>query len=376
MNNSLRSKTRYVDEARDRFCGLLKNNISEVDYISTIDSKHKHIVSLASQELISYATLRCWSGQSDQGAPPQFTINSIFNRGPLSPLKWIKECYASIRFFKWQGYYDDLFLLNLFGFSRILEACPVHELIGYSQFSRHTLDGINFSTNERWIRYIYFCGIINKFNLLSNANSLWVDIGSFYGGLQYVVNKFLDKPLRNILVDFEHQLCRSFVVLSYHFPSHKHFIYQQSGEIVDIFSGESCDFHNLPGSYFLYVSPSCFGSFSQALHSEVDLVSNFFSFGEMKRHHFDEYLHSQIFSKARYQFLVNRFESSPSFEPTYEDSITILDYLCKSRSREVLNFGVSPIHHYNLINRKIFEKYSPRPVSSPYFQLITKKTFT
>ena len=44
------------------------------------------------------------------------------------------------------------------------------------------------SFNLRWIRYLYFSTRILKKKLLE-SNNTWIDIGSYYGGLQSILKK-------------------------------------------------------------------------------------------------------------------------------------------------------------------------------------------
>ena len=57
-------------------------------------------------------------------------------------------------------------------------------------------------------RYSYLASQIQKYQLLSNDS--WLDIGSYYGGLQSFVKKIYPN-INIIMVDFQHQLCRSFI---------------------------------------------------------------------------------------------------------------------------------------------------------------------
>ena len=91
----------------------------------------------------------------------------------------------------------------------------------------------------------------------------------------------------------------------------------------------------------------------------------------MWRSIFDQDIDSEIFSKAAKQFIVNRFVSAPFFEKTYDSDLTIIDYLRSDRSLDY--FDVCPIHHYLLVERELFGRYSPRNISSPYFEIISSR---
>ena len=73
--------------------------------------------------------------------------------------------------------------------------------------------------------------------------------------------------------------------------------------------------------------------------------------------------------------MVNRFVSAPFFEPTYDNDLNIFDYI--KRNFKITYFDVFPIHHYKNVYRKVLNKSSYRPISSPYFEqiMINKKKF-
>ena len=110
--------------------------------------------------------------------------------------------------------------------------------------------------------------------------------------------------------------------------------------------------------------------FSWLREEEVELVSNFFSLGEMRRESFDHYIRSPLFKKAKSIYLVNRFVSAPFFEPTYDNDLTILDYMTKSG--EVTYFDIFPIHYFLKMSRELFGRREVRNLSSPYFELVRK----
>lgn len=101
----------------------------------------------------------------------------------------------------------------------------------------------------------------------------------------------------------------------------------------------------------------------------VDLVTNFFSLGEMRRTFFHSYMTSRLFTQARKVYLVNRFVSAPFFEKTYDSDVALPDYLSAVRKVEYLD--VFPIHHYMLVRRAVFGREEFRNASSPYFEMVT-----
>ena len=105
---------------------------------------------------------------------------------------------------------------------------------------------------------------------------------------------------------------------------------------------------------------------------KVKLVSNIFSFGEMKDEVFKNYKNSNLYKNAEYKYLVNRFVSSPFFEKTYgEIKTNVLNYT--DENDKVCYFDMFPIHHYHVPKRKVFNSIKNRPCSSPYFEIFLKK---
>jgi hypothetical protein len=193
---------------------------------------------------------------------------------------------------------------------------------------------------------------------LVKKDSIWVDIGSFYGGLQGLVKKYVPDS-KIVLVDFHHQLCRSYIYLKTLFPDAVHIFPNDVKKYKNL--------KNLPSGSIMYVPVTYYHLIA---NGKVDLVSNFFSLGEMRRLFFKKYINSQLFKKASSKFLVNRFVSSPFFEKTYDTDITILDYV--DANSKVTYFDVFPLHHYAIYNREVLGTKAFRNVSSSYFELIIK----
>ena len=100
---------------------------------------------------------------------------------------------------------------------------------------------------------------------------------------------------------------------------------------------------------------------------KAKLITNIFSFGEMKEQTFENYKNSKVYKNAKFKLLINRFVSSPYFEKTYDNSTNILNYLNKDT---IKYFDIFPIHHYQSPKRKLFGSIKNRPMSSPYFELL------
>ena len=104
----------------------------------------------------------------------------------------------------------------------------------------------------------------------------------------------------------------------------------------------------------------------------IDLLSNFFSLGEMRREVFANYISSSAFQKAKSIYAVNRFVSSPFFEQTYDNDLTILDYCFPNH--EVNYFDIFPIHYFGLYVRELLGNKRARSISSPYFEAIWNRS--
>jgi putative sugar O-methyltransferase len=328
----------------------------EDDFLLKLDAKHQGILLKLQQEgslkSINKQNLRNWSGQSDVGAP--ITFRYLFSAGNFnfkelwaylgSKSYWFKENYDLK-----VNLEDDLSIIKLVGGYHLLLKNPVDRAPGHT---RWISDG-NAKYNLRWLRYIYLAHQIQEFDLVQ-ANGTWVDIGSFYGGLQSIVFKN-QRESRCVLVDFHHQLLRSFIFLKEQFPNANHILSYKSGQ-------------EIPAGSFVYVPVQNFNELSSL---EPDLVSNFFSFGEMTRESFEGYRNSALMKNSKYIYDVNRFISAPFFEPTYDNDINIFDYTSDSHKRIYLD--VFPIHHYHTLRRKILNKVRSRNTSSSYFELIQEK---
>ena len=128
---------------------------------------------------------------------------------------------------------------------------------------------------------------------------------------------------------------------------------------------------------FLLLSIDFYNNFSERYSDsnfiKVDLLTNFYSFGEMPKKFFSNYLNSNIMRNSQNLYFCNRYDSSPFYEPTYQESYSILDYLIDGFKIE-LNRS-SGIHSYMNPVRKVNNIIRARPISSSYFDLIQSKKF-
>ena len=324
-----------------------------------IDKKHQKITNEAFKEIIQnkknfLKNFRDWQLQNDSASPPQVIWEHFSKLGFFATLKLLVK---SILFWRHKdfkdSFYDDLKILEITGAIKSLKKNPVHLTPGVKSFFKYK----DVYTNYRWNRYSYIAHrIIDQKILNDHKNHL--DIGSYYGGLQSFLKKEFEKT-NFYMVDFSHQLLRSYIFLKTMFPNSKHII---SDEILR----EDTD--NLEDS-FIYIPVEKIGIIQNV---KFELLTNFFSFGEMKRKTFESYADLKSFKNSENIYLVNRFVSAPFFEKTYDSDLNIFDYDFKSEFN-LFYFDVFPIHHYQSPKRLLFDKFRCRPVSSPYFEMIYKK---
>jgi len=325
-----------------------------------IDAKHTNILTEAYKQIkngvaFSKSNFRTWKGQTDLATPTQLSLDAVRTQGLINLV--VRYIYAKVfrrteEKLLLSALLDDIDIIKLLGGEKLLSENPVHVTPGAESFYHINGTSVNF----RWLRYIYILKRIIDQNLLSNGD-IWVDVGSFYGGLQGLVRKHFPGA-RIVLVDFHHQLCRSFIYLSSQFPDAKHIMPDELGNYRNL--------NDMQEGAFMYLPVSDYGRIAD---QSVNLVTNYFSLGEMRREFYDTYMNSQLFKTSNIVYLVNRFVSAPFFEKTYDTDINILDY--KNLDRKVKYFDIFPMHHYLLINRIIFGRMSLRNVSSPYFEMLT-----
>lgn len=330
------------------------------DYLSEssqkLDAKHSNVIGLLSQKgnwLVGLKSkdLRSWEGQNDLGVPINVryvrTLDFDFGR------KWLKFCFELIFRRKINNeirdsILDDIEIIKLIGGEECLSNNPVINTPGKPI---HWTTN-EFSVNTRWLRYIYLATRMKNEELFEQGGT-WVDIGSYYGGLQSIVAKSTDQA-RIILVDFHHQLFRSFAYLKEIFPNAIHDL-----------GGDQLYNHAISELSFHYIHV---GSFFKLNNIEIDLLTNFFSFGEMKRDTFQNYRESQPYKNAKRVYLVNRFVSAPFFDPTYDSDLNVFDY--QTPARKMTYFDIFPIHYFSSLPRFILGRKRRRNISSPYFEMI------
>jgi putative sugar O-methyltransferase len=350
LNANISLANEFIKNSKD-----YKSDLS----INEIDNKHRQIITAAYKEFEdqeNWQNFRNWSQQNDCLSPLDFRV--VFFRKKVTFKKTLMFFYMLIfnrlvRKFQWATMFDDYHAIELIGGGSLLKENPISKTPNSGNYCLIN----NVEINQRWARYIYLLKRILIEDLVKK-DSIWVDIGSFYGGLQGLVKKYVPDS-KIVLVDFHHQLCRSYIYLKTLFPDAVHIFPNDVKKYKNL--------KNLPSGSIMYVPVTYYHLIA---NGKVDLVSNFFSLGEMRRLFFKKYINSQLFKKASSKFLVNRFVSSPFFEKTYDTDITILDYV--DANSKVTYFDVFPLHHYAIYNREVLGTKAFRNVSSSYFELIIK----
>lgn len=329
--------------------------------IQNLDKKHQKIIDHAyelieTNEAFSEKNFRSWAGQTDLTSPVQLNKSNLKTEGFFKYLfvyllkkmfRYRSECT------KLSSLMDDFYLVNKHVGQDFITKNPVSATPGVKNSFKYKGSDFNF----RWLRYLYLAHrIINLPNL--NNKFIWIDIGNYYGGLQGLVRKY--RPNATIImVDFNHQLCRSYIYLSKLFPRARHVLPDNLNK--------SFTNKDIPNGSFVYVPIECYSKLDSL---KPDLYSNFFSFGEMPEDVLAGYLKSNPYKNAKLIYLVNRVVSSPFFEPTYDNNTNILDYYLKENKIEY--FDLFPVHNYNIFNRNLFGRNALRNNSSNYFEVLFK----
>ena len=346
-------------EINNLFKEFQSNSSSRSTTNEIVDSKHIEIIKNAKTNFknLNESNFRNWSDQNDMGLRyPMTYFSKVFlgNKKNIFLNSFFKIIKKRLNhFFEFSSMLDDIEIIKNLGGEYLLNENPQNKTPGAINFPLVK----NYSVSFRWLRYIYILNQIIK-NKLVNNNSTWLDIGSYYGGLQGLVKKYYPES-KIIMVDFNHQLIRSYIYLKQLYPGANHVF---PNEISSIKSLDS-----LPKGSILYVE---IADYEKLNNFKINLTTNFFSLGEMKKITFDKYINSSVIKNSDYIYFANRFCSSPLFEKTYDDSINIFDYKLK---QELFYFDVFPISHFQITLRNILKRTFFRNVSSPYFEMISKK---
>lgn len=333
-----------------------KNSRSNQTNFDKVDTKHKRIIKNAEKIFnnLNSKNFRNWSEQGDMGLKyPMTYLAKVFVGSKKN--KFLEFFTRIIKkrinhFFEYSYMMDDIEIIKSLGGEKLLVENPQNLTPGAGDFT--FIEG--FSVSQRWLRYLYIFNQIKKFNLLKNQD-LWVDIGSYYGGLQGVVKKYYPE-VKMILVDFNHQLTRSYIYLKQLYPDANHIFPNQINSINNI--------DKLPKGSILYIEVE---DFKKINDFKINLTTNFFSLGEMTKETFQSYMESDFMKKSDYIYFANRFCSSPFFEKTYDEAINVFNY---EVNKKRLYFDIFPIGQYQISSRTIFNRNFFRNTSSQYFEAI------
>jgi putative sugar O-methyltransferase len=215
-------------------------------------------------------------------------------------------------------------------------------------------EGIKF--NKRWIHNVHYTYLIKKYlseDVLNQSTTI-VDIGGGYGILGYMLNKINFKGTY-VLVEFPEQLVAAQYFLRSSFPNHTistlKFFYENDIN------------ENIIRNFNFFLCP--YDKFKKLEKCSIDLVTNFFSFGEMSKKNFNNYFESNILKYTKYIFFINRFFS----DIEYNNNISILDYKLNNFNKIYFE-----LHKMESTYIKQYYKFFGKEQSfnSPFFEIIGK----
>ena len=155
---------------------------------SIYDEKHKKIIKNVNIEA-DLSKFRNWDLQNDMGLRykigyiPKLFLN-YYKLKLLHP--FINLINKRINhYFEFSTKVDDIKIIQNNGGKKLLGENPQNNTPGAINYPRI----MGYSVSTRWLRYIYFLSQINKHKLLLD-DSIWLDLGSYYGGLQGLVKKY------------------------------------------------------------------------------------------------------------------------------------------------------------------------------------------
>lgn len=216
----------------------------------------------------------------------------------------------------------------------------------------------NYIFNKRWLHNIHYTYLIKKYlsDVVFNKDSIILDIGGGYGILGYMLKK-IDFPGTYILVEFPEQLIAAQYFLKSNFPNFK------ISNLKFFFDNEKNLNNDQIKQFDFFLCPS--DKFLSLNIKNIDLVTNFFSFGEMSKDNFNFYIKSKILNSASYIFFINRFYSHNE----YKNNVSILDY--NLDKYEQLYFDINKME--NTYIKQIFRYFGiTKYTNSQFFEIIGK----
>ena len=222
----------------------------------------------------------------------------------------------------------------------------------------HVMEVDCYRFNKRWSNNIRYLNLTARHlgDPLNNGAMTVMDIGGGYGAYLWMMKQEFSKT-HSVLVEFPEQLLLAYYFLAMSYPEAKINTLEEAyeTEVIDRAFFERYDFTLVPIDCFAKIKGGA-----------VDLITNFFSLGEMSEEWFDVYRNSDAFLGAKYIFTINRFFSMP----TYGTDIDILRYrLCEYRK---LFFDISP-YERNFYRGKWKVLTEKVPYTSQFFEFIGQK---
>lgn len=209
----------------------------------------------------------------------------------------------------------------------------------------------------RWAMQIYYLGLFKSI-LADKLKEKFIalDLGSSYGIFSYLLKKEFPHSC-HILVDLPQQLATAHYFLAMSFPHARIATYK------DIMDMERIEEDFLRRYDFILLPCRLYHKISSG---SVDVLTNFFSLGEMSREYFDYYLTNGPFFSAKFFFTINRYQSAP----TYDNGLTILDYPLGGFNK--VHFATTPLGAKRYRRKFIFFSEF-HPYSSQFFEFIGGK---
>jgi putative sugar O-methyltransferase len=269
--------------------------------------------------------------------PKTFNLRNIISGARRGSIKLLKD---SLRVIEDNGY------LNL------LKKYPCNHIGNPNVFKYK-----GFYYTLRWLKHIYSLGLLKRtLEQQLSGDFIALDIGSSYGIFTYLLKKEFP-GCHCVLLDFPEQLILAHYYLGLSYPKAKIATYEEirNKDKIDKEFFSEYDFVLIPWFFYKKISAN-----------SIDLVTNFASFGEMKREWFEFYIKNEPFLSAKYFFTENRFQSAP----TYDTDLTIMDYPLKDFKK--LHFAICQIFSHTYLRKLLFFNQKSY-FSSQYFEFIGEK---
>ena len=187
------------------------------------------------------------------------------------------------------------------------------------------IDGLKI--NERFLRHCHFYSLFKKF-FPKNKIEYVTDIGGGYGSFAKMIHSNF-KKVKILIIDLPEQLFTAKYYLSTNFPETK------ISSLKDIYLSKKIDKKFL-SKYEIVLIPNT-ELHKIKINFKKNLVINFNSFGEMDRESFFEYFKSNLLTKSKYLFSINRLDSFP----TYKNNISFINYGFDNYKK--IHYKISPV---------------------------------